>query len=71
MAIYFIASVKNNHLDDIQSVAQELENRGCRIIRVTRLLGIITGSVEENQSLEQLKIEGIDQIEIDRKIKPT
>ena len=71
MAIYFIASVKNNHLDEIQSVAQELENKGCRIIRVTRLLGIITGCVEDNQSLEQLKIEGIDQIEIDRKIKPT
>lgn len=70
MAIYFIASVKDNHLDDIQSVARELEDRGCRIIRVTRLLGIISGSVEDNRSLDQLKIEGIDQIEIDRNIKP-
>lgn len=70
MAVYFIASVQDQYLKDIQSLANEMEEKGCTIIRVTQLLGIISGSVEEGQSLEQLKVEGIDQIEIDRKIKP-
>lgn len=70
MALNFIASVKTNHLEEIQSLAKQLESKGCRIHRVTQLLGIITGTVEDADSLDHLKIEGIDQIEIDRKIKP-
>jgi|GEM_PF-1505952 len=70
MAIYFIASVKNNHLDDIQTLAKQLEERGCRINLITKMLGIISGSVEDGHAIDQLKIDGIDKIEIDRKLGP-
>ncbi|HLW21257.1 MAG TPA: hypothetical protein VKX33_13090 [Cyclobacteriaceae bacterium] len=70
MAIHFIASVKNNHLEEIQSLAKQMEDKGCKITLVAKLLGVISGTVEDEQSLGDLTMDGIDKVEIDRKIGP-
>lgn len=70
MDIHFIASINNNYLEDIQSVAKQLEDRGCKVKRVMKVLGLITGTIEDQKSLDKLQIEGIDRIEIDREVRP-
>jgi len=70
MAIHFIASVKNNHLEEIQSLAKQMEEKGCKITLVAKLLGVISGTVEDEQSLGNLTMDGIDKVEIDREIEP-
>ena len=69
MAIHFIASIEEDKRNDIQSLAKQLEGRGCHIHTVLTFSGIITGSVEDSASLDNLQVDGIKHIEIDREIK--
>ena len=69
MAIHFIASIEETRLSEIQSLAKQLEGKGCHIHTVLTFAGIITGSVEDSVSLDILKLDGIKHVEIDKKVK--
>jgi len=67
--IHFIASVNENSIDDIKSIAKRLKKLGCRIDNILTFSGVITGSTASNISLDDLKIDGIKNVEADRKVK--
>ena len=66
--IKFIASVNDDSINEIKTIAKKLKILGCRIDSVLTLSGVITGSTSTNISLEDLKIDGIKYIEIDRNV---
>lgn len=68
--IYFIASVEDNSLEDIEIIAGRLKHLGCKIDNILAFSGVISGSTESTISLNDLKIDGIKNIEPDRKIHP-
>ena len=67
--INFIASVNDDSIDEIKVIAKKLESLGCSISNVLTISGIITGSTTSNVSLDDLKIDGIKNIEPDRTVK--
>ena len=67
--IQFIASVDENSIDGIEEIAKRLKQLGCSIDNVLSFSGVITGSTASNISLDDLKIEGIKNVEADRKVK--
>jgi hypothetical protein len=67
--IHFIASVNENSIDGIQEIAKRLKQLGCSIDNVLSFSGVITGSTASNMSLDDLKIDGIKNVEADRKVK--
>jgi hypothetical protein len=60
---YFIASVDESHLEQIDKVAAVLKSKGCEISKILKLTGVITGKVSTDTKLMDLKIEGINSIE--------
>ncbi len=69
MVINFIAALEEKSLDEIDTIASQLEQKGCKIKHVLRFSGIIAGSIEKNVPLHQLKVPGIKHIEKDREIR--
>jgi len=69
LKINFIASVNDDSIDDIKSIAKKLKSLGCNIESILAFSGVITGSTPSNISLSDLKIDGIKNIEPDRKVK--
>jgi hypothetical protein len=67
--IDFIASVRKDRIDDIDSIVKSLEKLGCVIENVLSFSGVITGSASTDISLSDLKIDGIIHVEQDRKLK--
>ncbi len=67
--INFIASVNDDSIDEIKVIAKKLKSLGCSISNVLTISGIITGSTTSNVSLDDLKIDGIKNIEPDRTVK--
>jgi len=67
--IYFIASVDDDSIEDIKVIAKRLSDLGCKIDNILAFSGVISGSTESNISLDDLKIDGIKNVELDRKIK--
>jgi|WetSurMetagenome_2_1015567.scaffolds.fasta_scaffold279250_2 hypothetical protein len=65
----FIASVRNEHLDHIEQVAQKLREKGCEITGILKITGVISGSVNETTDLNELKMEGIASIEKQRTVR--
>jgi hypothetical protein len=65
----FIASVNDDRLDDIESIARNLKEMGCNIDNVLKFSGIITGSAASEMSLNELKIDGIKYVEPERIVK--
>ena len=63
---YFIASVDESHLDQMDQVAAVLKSKGCEISKILKLTGVITGKVTTDTKLQDLKIEGISSIEKQR-----
>jgi len=68
--ISFIASVKESNISSIDLIAKKLADMGCRVDNVLSFSGVITGSTIPNAklSLKDLKIDGIKEIEMDRKV---
>ncbi len=62
----FIASVQNEHLEQIEQVAQKLRIKGCEITQILPITGVISGWVNANQKLDELHVEGIASIEKQR-----
>jgi hypothetical protein len=69
--INFIASVNNDRIGDIEAIARSLKNLGCTINNVLSLSGVITGSASSEISLNDLKIDGIKNVEPERKVTAT
>jgi hypothetical protein len=67
--INFIASVREDRIDDIELIAGRLKDLGCIIENVLVFSGVITGSAATGVSLSDLKIDGIKNVEPDRKVK--
>lgn len=65
----FIASVQDDRIDDIKAIAKKLKALGCDINNILSFSGVITGSTVSNISLDDLKIDGIKNVELDRKVK--
>ena len=65
----FIASVDDDHMDQIEDIADQLRSKGCETIKVLEITGVITGRVEIRVSLDALYVEGIASIEIQRIVK--
>jgi hypothetical protein len=69
--INFIASVSEDRIGDIEAIARNLKKLGCRINHVLTISGVITGSTSHEISLNDLKIDGIKNVEPDRIINAT
>lgn len=67
--INFIASVNEDSIDNIRAIAKKLKRLGCTIDNILTFSGVITGSTDSNISLNELKIDGIKHVELDRKVK--
>jgi hypothetical protein len=67
--VNFIASVREDRINDIEDIAKSLEGLGCTIDNILTLSGVITGSTSPGTSFTNLKIDGIKNIEPDRHIK--
>lgn len=67
--INFIASVSEDRIEDIEAIAKKLRDLGCEINNVLSFSGVITGSSPSEIPLKDLKIDGIRDVEPDRKIK--
>jgi hypothetical protein len=65
----FIAAVDDKYTGRIEEVAERLRERGCDIRQILQLTGVITGKVDLQTSLNDLKIEGIASIELQKKVK--
>jgi hypothetical protein len=65
----FIAAVSDDYTSRMDDVADRLKNEGCEIKQILKLTGIITGKVKHTIDLEQLKVEGVKSIELQRKIR--
>ncbi|MDI9340330.1 MAG: hypothetical protein QM534_07125 [Sediminibacterium sp.] len=69
LSVNFIASVKDDRIGDVRSIAQSLIELGCEITNVLAFSGIITGRANSGISSKLLKIDGIKDIELDRSVK--
>lgn len=65
----FIASVDDDHVDQIEQIADLMRSRGFEISQVLEITGVITGSVTVQISLDDLQIEGIASIEKQRAVR--
>lgn len=66
--IKFIASVKEDSIGNIQAIANNFKKLGCTVQDILTYSGIITGNAKSGVSLNDLKIEGIKNVELDRKV---
>ncbi len=66
---YFIASVEDDKVNEINEIAKKMESLGCTINHIHPVTGIITGSAESGVPLNDLRVKGIKHIERDRDIK--
>ena len=69
LKINFIASVKDDSINDIEAIAKKLKALGCTIDNVLSFSGVITGSASSNITINDLKIDGIKNVELDREVK--
>ena len=69
--INFIASVSEDRIADIEVIARSLKDLGCVINNVLSFSGVITGITSSEISLNDLKIDGIKNVEPDRNVKAT
>jgi hypothetical protein len=67
--ISFIASVNEDRIGDIEAIAKSLKDLGCIIDNVLSFSGVITGRTSSGISLNDLKIDGIRNVEPDKKVK--
>jgi hypothetical protein len=67
--INFIASVREDKIEEIEIIARKLKELGCVIDNVLSFSGVITGITPSDISLKDLKIDGIKNIEPDREVK--
>jgi hypothetical protein len=65
----FIASVKDDYLERMEQVADQLRVKGCEINQILKFSGVITGKVNKQVNLKDLKIEGITSIEKQRVLR--
>lgn len=65
----FMASVEEGYTDRIEEVAGRLRDKGCEIKQILKLTGVITGKIDHRIPLAELKIEGIQTVEIQRKVR--
>ncbi len=63
---YFIASVEDDKVNEINEIAKKMESLGCTINHIHPVTGIITGSAESGVPLNDLRVKGIKHIERDR-----
>jgi hypothetical protein len=69
LKINFIASVNEDRIKDVEAIAKELQELGCTIDNILSFTGVITGSTTSGISINDLKIDGIKNIEPDRNVK--
>jgi hypothetical protein len=67
--INFIASVREDRIEEIETIARKLKELGCVIDNILSFSGVITGRTPSDISLKELKIDGIKNIEADREVK--
>lgn len=71
MKINFIASLEEDCRDRIDTIAGQMEQKGCTIRHILRFSGVIAGRVDEATPLDSIKVPGIKHIEKDREIRAT
>ncbi|HLO60358.1 MAG TPA: hypothetical protein VK179_16525 [Bacteroidales bacterium] len=69
MKKYFIASVTDDYLGTIDEVASRLQNLGCEITQVLKISGVITGKVEQDRDLDDLRIQGVASVEKQKQVR--
>lgn len=67
--INFIASIKDDQIENIGNIVKSFNEVGCEISDILTFSGIITGSIAANLYNDLLKIEGVKQVEIERSVK--
>lgn len=65
----FIATVEENNIKNIQSIAKNMEADGIEVHQILSISGIITGSATNLATLNKYKQKGIKTIEEDRQVK--
>lgn len=64
----FLLYVEKDYRSVIEDVVVRLEALGARVDETMPSLGIITGTTASGQSLYDLKIEGVKEVETDRDV---
>jgi hypothetical protein len=67
--VNFIASIKEESLSNTKEIAGQLKAMGYTIHDVFEELGTITGSTEKKSLITELKIDGIEAIEVQKNVK--
>ena len=68
--INFIASIEDNEIKNIQEIAEGLRKKGCKINHILSFAGVITGQTSgKEDSLDEIKIKGIKNIEEDGEVR--
>jgi len=64
--VKFIATVRENKIDQIKQIAAIMKKDGCTIDQVFEITGIITGKIADIKRMDKYKKKGIATIEEDR-----
>jgi len=67
--ISFIAAVNDEFTSRIEEVAERLRDKGCEIKKIMPLTGVITGNVDQSIPLKDLRVEGIDSVDRQKKVR--
>lgn len=68
--IKFIASVEDKEIKNINEIAEKLRKKGCKINHILSFTGVITGETSgKEDSLQEIKVEGIKRIEEDGEVR--
>ena len=67
--INFIASVSDDYLKNTKGIADILKKNGFTVKNIYEELGTISGSVESVKKIAEIKIKGLDAIEVEKKVK--
>ncbi|KAA6432507.1 hypothetical protein ACD591_08565 [Rufibacter glacialis] len=64
--IQFIASIDDEHMDQLNEIVQRLEKKGFSIQKVRKITGTISGIVDSMDKIREAKIEGVKIIDTER-----
>jgi hypothetical protein len=67
--VNFIASVNDQNIQHTKAIVELLKKKGCMINDVFEGIGTISGSVDDKIGIDELKVTGIDAVEVQRKVK--
>lgn len=67
--VNLLVSVSQDYLDRMPDIVQNLQSLGMTNIKSMEAVGVITGSLDENKVADVSRVEGVAQVEPERKVQ--